>query len=351
MDTPVLLHFRRCVTCNNDMFMPLIWKWPFHKRRWWVQDVESYEYRNLQHDYLTWCDCVLNKISYQTSMYFDDLPRRRAAANASPPYRVGPIGRGHRIRWQKLFCGYHSGDDCDDDGAFNEYSDHNFYNERPAKKQICVFLMNNLGFKYVKSSELPEKIQCWSKWRIRKNTRPDNIAVFDTDDLVERLKTQVLRCGAPGDTLDAHTVFAWVFLCVHDCGRFCVCLCWRMCVFLGVCAGGLLLCLCVCLRVFVRAYVCVCMWARVYVSVLLCVFVCVGERVCICVYVFACGFVFVFVLGVLCMCVSVCACVRVCMCISVCVCVCIRKKRMKFGPIICHSICCKVLRNVGPGEY
>ena len=87
------------------------------------------------------------------------------------------------------------------------------------------------------------------------------------------------------------------------------------------------MCVCVCVRAYVRVYVCVRVCARA----------CVRARVCVCVFVRAC--VRARARGCVCVCVCVCACVRAC--VRVCVCVCVRAS-VRARVYVCVCVCARV---------
>jgi len=112
-----------------------------------------------------------------------------------------------------------------------------------------------------------------------------------------------------------------VFMRACLCPSLFVCVCVRACAYIFfVCVR---VCVCLCVRFFMRACVCVCACVHVYGCVCACVCVCV--RVCVYACVCACGCTCVSLCAWVCMCMHVYVCVSMCaceyVCVSVCVCV------------------------------
>ena len=116
-------------------------------------------------------------------------------------------------------------------------------------------------------------------------------------------------------------VYVYVYVCMHMCVRTCMCMCACICVYVCVCVHAYVCtCMCMCACICVYVYVCVCMHMCVRVCV------CVHAYVCTCMCMCACICVYVYVCVCMHMCVRVCvcvhACVRVCVCVHAYVCTC-----------------------------
>ena len=98
-----------------------------------------------------------------------------------------------------------------------------------------------------------------------------------------------------------------------------------------------LVCVNVCVCVYIYASVCMLVCVRVYICV--CVYICMCVRMCVYVYLYACVYVFPRV--------CVCVCVRAHLCVNVCVCACVSGRRFRrgragycgAGPVTLVSVC------------